>query len=570
MSNFVELHHKVNDSLALLDNLQDFLSTFQSDLSHVSGQISNLQERSKDIDSRLRARRKIEKPLSNLLSDLCVPPEHALLILDTDVSEDWIPVVLDLERRLDALKARPKVKAARDLSEVVEGLRIAAAAKIRALFLSLFTPLRTSMSTNIHVLQTSVLLKYQPLFAFLQRHAPPVALEVQRAYCGAARTYYETGFRRYARTMGQVLTRFPEKADLIAQATAPLVQDGKASTLVDVERLSNASFDGPPVTLAYQADDKNFRQHVEALFRSLHLVLLDNSTAEYSFIQAFFTTTPLPPAPSVSALSSSFPLASPVGLGPSPLSPGAPPFSPLDETLSDIGGLTPTARRFSIADALSQGKEEKAALDAIWKAVLDPAVEYCRAFAHTALAGPPPAVALVAMIRLNEAVLAEAQARGGCAPLETFLIGLRLAFWPVFQNQMNAHVDGLKKLADSAAGGLLTRGAVKDSTVQAVAQRFCAMFLSFVGLSTDEADEAMVFSHMLRLRQELIRLVTTQSTKIKDPAQAASYQSTIYETVLQLLTGAPVPTTHPRAQAEIAFWREREEEARRRVALTRR
>ena len=69
--------------------------------------------------------KKIEKPLSSLLSDLCVPPEHALLILDTEVSEDWIPVVLDLERRLDALKARPKVKAARDMSEVVEGLRIA-------------------------------------------------------------------------------------------------------------------------------------------------------------------------------------------------------------------------------------------------------------------------------------------------------------------------------------------------------------------------------------------------------------------------------------------------------------
>lgn len=185
----------------------------------------------------------------------------------------------ELERRLDALKARPKVKAARDLAEVAEGLRIAvsalaplraatysfagvrspqAASKIRALFLALFQPIRANMSTNIHVLQTSVLLKYQPLFAFLQRHAPPVALEVQRAYAGAARTYYETGFRRYARTMSQVLARYPEKPDLIANATAPIPQDAKGAALVDVERLSNASIDGPAVTLAYQADDKNF------------------------------------------------------------------------------------------------------------------------------------------------------------------------------------------------------------------------------------------------------------------------------------------------------------------------
>lgn len=57
MSTFLELHGQVQGALSLLDNLQDFLSTFQTDLSHVSGQISNLQERSKDIDYRLRGRR---------------------------------------------------------------------------------------------------------------------------------------------------------------------------------------------------------------------------------------------------------------------------------------------------------------------------------------------------------------------------------------------------------------------------------------------------------------------------------------------------------------------------------
>lgn len=199
-----------------------------------------------------------------------------MLILDTDVSEEWLPVIAELERHLNALKARPKVKAARDLGEVAEGLRIAvsapcsqraaqsaeqthqAASKIRALFLALFQPIRANMSTNIHVLQTSVLLKYQPLFAFLQRHAQPVALEVQRAYAGAARTYYETGFRRYARTLTQVLARFPDRPELIATATAPIVQDARDASLVDVARLSNANIDGPPVTLAYQADDKGF------------------------------------------------------------------------------------------------------------------------------------------------------------------------------------------------------------------------------------------------------------------------------------------------------------------------
>jgi hypothetical protein len=60
------------------------------------------------------------------------------------------------------------------------------------------------MTTNMHVIQTSAFLKYRPLYAFLLRRAANVATEVQKAYVAAARTYYETGFRRYMRSLGWV------------------------------------------------------------------------------------------------------------------------------------------------------------------------------------------------------------------------------------------------------------------------------------------------------------------------------------------------------------------------------
>ena len=56
----------------------------------------------------------------------------------------------------------------------------------------------------MHVIQTSVLLKYSSLYSFLRRHAPAVANELQRSYVGAARVYYETGFRRYVRSLGVI------------------------------------------------------------------------------------------------------------------------------------------------------------------------------------------------------------------------------------------------------------------------------------------------------------------------------------------------------------------------------
>ena len=71
-----------------------------------------------------RCTQKIEKPLASLISSLTLPPTLITTILDTEVDELWIPVVADFERRLEALKRRGRVRAARDLSEVAEGLRI--------------------------------------------------------------------------------------------------------------------------------------------------------------------------------------------------------------------------------------------------------------------------------------------------------------------------------------------------------------------------------------------------------------------------------------------------------------
>lgn len=60
------------------------------------------------------------------------------------------------------------------------------------------------MTTNMQVLQTSVLLKYRPLYEFLQNNAEDVAKEIQRSYVAAVRVYYETGFRRYIRSLGWI------------------------------------------------------------------------------------------------------------------------------------------------------------------------------------------------------------------------------------------------------------------------------------------------------------------------------------------------------------------------------
>lgn len=149
-------------------------------------------------------------------------PSFILTLRDTtplQKPELWLEAIPALEDRLATIKSRGKVKAAHDLGLILDGLRakvrksmrryltFQAIVQIPPFLLSLLKPLRsasTGLSTNLPVLQSSLLLKYQPFYGFLQRQAPSVAKQVERGYVNAARAYYETGMRRYARSLGLV------------------------------------------------------------------------------------------------------------------------------------------------------------------------------------------------------------------------------------------------------------------------------------------------------------------------------------------------------------------------------
>ncbi|KAI0701798.1 Sac2 family-domain-containing protein, partial [Cytidiella melzeri] len=582
---FVELHDQVQTSVNLLDSLESFLSTFQKDLSAVSGQISDLQDRSKDIENRLKSRRRIEKPLSNLLVDLTIPPPLATIILDTPVGDPWIEAIGEFERRLEALKLRGRVKAARDLHEVAEGLRIVAATKLRVHFLALLNPIRTSMTTNLSIIQTSVFSKYRSLFAFLQRQAPNVANEVQRAYVGTVRTYFETGFRRYIRALGWIKARTMESTDTIVVGAG----EGGGEPEVDTGRLAHARIDGPGPVLAYMADQKTHKEPIEAIVRSLLLVLLDNGTAEWTFVTSFFAQPPpvaVPPPLPLSKQSSE--TSASMLLSPDQLSsPTRPDFDDLRSNGSEIG-WSPRARLTSITSVLGtplplsassasgmsgdakESKEEMTVLSTIWKQIFDPVLEYCQTFV-TSVVVPHPTIPLLTIIRLTEDVMLEVQKRG-CTPLETFIFTARLKMWPVWQKGMADHVEGVKKLAEGqfcTLGGMFRKAAVSEATVKSICHRYSVMFNSFVGL-TSQQEETMIFNNLLRLRQEVLKLVAYHTEKIADPIGIATAQATLYETVLQDLSKGPHLVSHPKAQSEIAFWKEREEQARRRIQSSKR
>ncbi|WVW85534.1 hypothetical protein I302_107572 [Kwoniella bestiolae CBS 10118] len=574
---YLELEQSVNSSTELLSSLASYLSTFQNDLSAVSGQISDLQGRSSEIDSQLKGRKTILPPLNALLTDITLPPSLVLTLRDTLPSQNpemWLSAITQLDSKLQLLSSRSsKVKAVQELAPIIEGLKLKALNVLPSFLLSLIKPLKSAskgLSTNLAVLQTSLLLKYQPFYQFLLRNSPKIAKQVERGYVTAARSYYETGFRRYARSLGTVKSRITEKQELVGSLnTSDAAQNllngqkhGGGEKEEDRLRFKDLDVEGEDagVILGYMADEKDFKAPVEALFRSLALVLLDNASSEFTFIVRFFAK----PSSSATAAPTGIrsPIETPVESSPNPS---------FVDLMSDTGRSTSTRQRKGVNEINENLKDA----ERIWHEVFDSSLEYTTTFFNSIIspgtsAGIPSVISLLTIIRLNDNLINCSDSRG-CIPLITYLNSWKLNLWPVFRKEMDHHINSLKSLADDLEGKNLISSfglglkSLKDNHVRQIAKRYGEMFSRTVALS-NAAEEVMIFSSMTRLRTELIRILTSQSNKIKSVPERHSFLSSIYEIIMHELVSGPGQTTHPKLQSELSYFRTREEEARRRIA----
>lgn len=84
----------------------------------------------------------------------------------------------------------------------------------------------------------------------------------------------------------------------------------------------------------------------------------------------------------------------------------------------------------------------------------------------------------------------------------------------------------------------------------------------------NQRDDPVLTLSMLRMRNELVRLIKIQGDKIKDVPSRQSFLSSTYEVVMRELVAGPGAPTNPHLQSELSFFRTREEEARRRISAT--
>jgi hypothetical protein len=140
--------------------------------------------------------------------------------------------------------------------------------------------------------------RYKELYAFLYKHHQKLAEEIEQAYLNTMRWYFLNQFSRYQKALDKVKIHSIDKYDVLGQ------DDGSRKAAI----LPAAKSSGPPhdafnlgrridllktssqsALSSFLAEEDKTTHYLEFPFRNFNLALVDNASAEYSFLTSFFS-----------------------------------------------------------------------------------------------------------------------------------------------------------------------------------------------------------------------------------------------------------------------------------------
>lgn len=187
------------------------------------------------------------------------------------------------------------------IKQAVERIRDFLVAQVKAL---------RSPHINAQIIQQQNFLRFKDLFTFLHKHHATLADEISLAYMNTMRWYYHNQFGRYERSLAKIKTHTLDKTDTLGHEDTTRVAAVLSSTRaggpphdafnlgrrIDLVRTINQA-----AISSYLAEEDQATHYLEVQFRNFNLALIDNATAEYTFLATFFS-----PALSYAQISKTF------------------------------------------------------------------------------------------------------------------------------------------------------------------------------------------------------------------------------------------------------------------------
>ncbi|KAF5595632.1 SAC2 [Fusarium pseudocircinatum] len=307
-----DLHRSIEACDDVLNSVEINLANFRNDLAMVSADIESLQTRSTALNRRLENRKQVEKALGPLVEELSLPPEVISKISEGHIDEMWAKMLAELDRRSTVFKKKSETQtsnAAKDLEPILDKLTFKAIERIRDFIVAQIKALR-SPHINAQIIQQQSFLRYRDLYTFLHKHHPTLANEIALAYMNTMRWYYLNQFSRYEKALGKIKLHILDKNDALGHEDAT-----RKATVLSSNRAPGPPHDafniGRRIDLlktnnqtalsSYLTEEDQTTHYLEVPFRNFNLALIDNATAEYTFMATFFS-----PALSYSQISKNF------------------------------------------------------------------------------------------------------------------------------------------------------------------------------------------------------------------------------------------------------------------------
>lgn len=173
-----------------------------------------------------------------------------------------------------------------------------------------------SPNINAQIIQQQRLVKFKDLYSYLSKVHPTLTGEITQAYINTMRWYYQSNFTRYLQALDKIKV-YPSDRNEVLGGDPSTNRGGKdpiswfwldllmnLGNMVPGSRAGSAAHD--PFSLgrridilrtsnhmaisSYLAEEDNSFHGLEVPMRNFNLVLVDNISAEYSFMTEMFST----------------------------------------------------------------------------------------------------------------------------------------------------------------------------------------------------------------------------------------------------------------------------------------
>ncbi|GMF73701.1 unnamed protein product [Aspergillus oryzae] len=248
---FQDLHSAITGCDDVSRSVEKYLNDFQTELGAVSAEIETLQTRSIQLNAMLANRRNVEQLLGPAVEEISISPNAVRLIVEGPIDENWVKALNEIESRAATIEAKvtspSSAKSVEDVRPLLSDIKKKAVERIRDYLVSQIRALR-SPNINAQIIQQ------QRLFSVPSRCATESDIAIGNFVPGG-------------------------------RAGAAAHDPFSLGRRIEILRTGNHM-----AISSYVAEEDTSFHGIEAPFRNFNLALMDNVSAEYSFMTEMFST----------------------------------------------------------------------------------------------------------------------------------------------------------------------------------------------------------------------------------------------------------------------------------------